>query len=183
VIAPDDSWFERLELGASVMRRVSVIRAGGSSRRETVLNGLDALSGECRDKDWMLVHDAARPGLTTALVTRLIEAIMHDRIGGLLALPVADTLKREADAGRGRRAVASVDRTGLWQAQTPQMFRYGLLREALRTVAASGDGVTDEASAIETIGLQPRLVIGSARNFKVTYPDDLDLAERMLVGT
>ena len=127
--------------------------------------------------DWILVHDAARVCLTRAHVEKLIAEVGNDPVGGLLAVPVADTLKRAQDlSSDGVRVAATVPREGLWQAQTPQMFRYGLLAEALEYAPA----VTDEASAIEALGLRPRLVAADATNLKVTYPLDLQLAEWIL---
>jgi 2-C-methyl-D-erythritol 4-phosphate cytidylyltransferase len=123
--------------------------------------------------DWILVHDAARPCLTPALIDRLMGEIADDSVGGLLALPVADTLKR-ADASQ--RVGETVPREHLWQAQTPQIFRYRLLLEALRR--ADPTRVTDEASAVELLGLKPRLVTGSSANLKVTWPEDLTFAQR-----
>ncbi|MGF2241433.1 2-C-methyl-D-erythritol 4-phosphate cytidylyltransferase, partial [Bordetella pertussis] len=125
--------------------------------------------------DWILVHDAARPGLPAAALARLIDACLDDAVGGLLALPVADTVK----AGR-QRVSRTVDRDGLWLAQTPQMFRAGLLRDALARARAAGLAVTDEASAVEAAGHAPRLVAGALRNFKVTWPDDFELMEKWL---
>ncbi|MCW5603553.1 MAG: 2-C-methyl-D-erythritol 4-phosphate cytidylyltransferase, partial [Burkholderiales bacterium] len=125
--------------------------------------------------DWVLVHDAARPCLGTEELDRLIAEIGDDETGGLLAVPVADTLKR---ANREQMVMATEPRDNLWQAQTPQMVRYRLLLEALR---ASDHGVaTDEAAAVENLGLKPKLVTGSTRNLKVTYPEDLALAEWIL---
>ncbi|MFQ6712130.1 2-C-methyl-D-erythritol 4-phosphate cytidylyltransferase, partial [Bordetella pertussis] len=124
---------------------------------------------------WILVHDAARPGLPAAALARLIDACLDDAVGGLLALPVADTVK----AGR-QRVSRTVDRDGLWLAQTPQMFRAGLLRDALARARAAGLAVTDEASAVEAAGHAPRLVAGALRNFKVTWPDDFELMEKWL---
>lgn len=154
---------------------ITVLHRGGPTRRQSVLNGLDAIADRVDEQDWILVHDAARPGLTAPLVERLIDALRDDEVGGLLAMPVVDTLKREDGQGR---AACTVARSGLWAAQTPQMFRYGLLRQAL---IGAGD-VTDEAGAIEALGLQPKLVEGSARNFKVTLPQDAALAEFFLKG-
>jgi 2-C-methyl-D-erythritol 4-phosphate cytidylyltransferase len=124
-------------------------------------------------RDWVLVHDAARPCLTVALVEKLIAEVGDDDAGGLLAVPVADTLKR---AHEGRRVLQTVPRDDLWQAQTPQMFRHRLLLDALDFAPK----VTDEASAIETLGLSPRLVAADISNLKVTYPLDLQLAEWIL---
>ncbi|MBT9540474.1 2-C-methyl-D-erythritol 4-phosphate cytidylyltransferase [Thiobacillus sp.] len=158
--------------------RIEVLRCGGATRAETVLNGLDAIAQVCAADDWVLVHDAARPCLPDELLGKLLDEVADDPVGGLLAVPVADTLKRAAaDTRSGARAEATVPRAGLWQAQTPQMFRHGKLTEALR--AAGGD-MTDEASAIEQLGLQPLLIESDSRNLKVTYPQDLELAGLIL---
>jgi len=121
-----------------------------------------------------LVHDAARPGLTLALLNTLLDSLEHDAVGGLLALPLADTLKQSnADS----RVKDTIPRDGLWQAQTPQMFRYSLLKRALENF----DGApTDEAQAIEALGLEPKLVVGSLRNMKITYPQDMALMEVLI---
>ncbi|MBL8509094.1 MAG: 2-C-methyl-D-erythritol 4-phosphate cytidylyltransferase, partial [Chitinimonas sp.] len=150
---------------------LTVLRCGGASRAETVRNGLQALAGELAADDWVLVHDAARPCIAPADVARLITALREDSVGGLLAVPVADTLKR-ADAAC--RVAGTVPRDGLWRAQTPQMFRHGVLCRALAEGAC--EAITDEASAIEAAGMSPRLVVGDERNIKVTYPQDLALA-------
>lgn len=158
--------------------RIEVLRCGGTTRAETVLNGLQAMSNICAADDWVLVHDAARPCLPDDMLGKLLDEVADDPVGGLLAVPVADTLKRAAaDTSNGARAEATVPRAGLWQAQTPQMFRHGKLVEALR---AAGSDMTDEASAIEQLGLQPRLVESDSRNLKVTYPQDLELAGLIL---
>ena len=158
--------------------RIEVLRCGGATRAETVLNGLDAISKICAADDWMLVHDAARPCLPDEMLSKLLDEVADDPVGGLLAVPVADTLKRAAtESASGTRAEATVPRAGLWQAQTPQMFRHGMLSEALRT---AGPDMTDEASAIEQMGLHPRLVECDSRNLKVTYPQDLRLASLIL---
>jgi len=154
--------------------RIEVLRCGGATRAETVLNGLDAIAKMCKPDDWVLVHDAARPCLPGEMLTKLLDEAGDDTVGGLLAVPVADTLKR-ADAEN--RAEATVPRAGLWQAQTPQMFRHGTLTQALR---AAGSDITDEASAIEALGLRPKLVECDSRNIKVTYPQDLALAGLIL---
>ena len=158
--------------------RIEVLRCGGATRAETVLNGLEAMSKVCSAEDWVLVHDAARPCLPDEMLDKLLDEVGDDSVGGLLAVPVADTLKRAAaNTASGARAEATVPRAGLWQAQTPQMFRHGKLVEALR---AAGSDMTDEASAIEQLGLQPRLVESDSRNLKVTYPQDLELASLIL---
>ncbi|MFM8576295.1 MAG: 2-C-methyl-D-erythritol 4-phosphate cytidylyltransferase [Limnohabitans sp.] len=151
---------------------------GGASRAESVFKGLQAMLGAgLSGQDWVLVHDAARCLVTPAEVQRLIDACREDAVGGLLALPLPDTLKTEA----GGRVQQTVAREHNWLAQTPQMFRLQALHDALAAVAGSGfAGITDEASAMERLGLQPRLVEGSAQNFKVTYPADFALAEAVL---
>jgi 2-C-methyl-D-erythritol 4-phosphate cytidylyltransferase len=154
---------------------VTVLRVGGATRQQSVLNGLLLMRDAVADDDCVLVHDAARPGLTSELIIRLIDALQEDAVGGLLALPVVDTLKRADEAQRSQTTVA---RESLWSAQTPQMFPYALLCRALATT----EDVTDEASAIEALGLKPKLVEGSARNFKVTRAPDLALAELFLKG-
>ncbi len=154
--------------------KLAVLRCGGETRAESVLNGLEAIAGEVAEQDWMLVHDAARPCLSQGLLDKLLAELAEDAVGGILAAPVADTLKRE---GQGRRIHETVSRAGLWGAQTPQMFRYGLLREALRR---AGSEVTDEASAVERLGLSPLLVESDASNLKVTFPYDLEVAAWLL---
>ena len=153
---------------------------GGASRAQSVFNGLQALrESGARDQDWVLVHDAARCLITPAMVNALIDSCMNDPVGGLLALPLPDTLKRAVDG----RVAATVPREDKWLAQTPQMFRLGVLQNALAAQAATGfAGVTDEASALEMAGLQPLLVPGSAHNFKVTYPADFALAQAVLLS-
>ena len=155
----------------------AVAACGGASRAESVRNGLDALlaAGATAD-DWALVHDAARCLITPAQIERLIEACQDDAVGGLLAHRLPDTLKAEA-AGR---VAATLERSDKWLAQTPQMFPIGLLARALDSAREAGLAVTDESSAIEALGLAPRLVAGSAQNFKVTYPEDFALAEAVL---
>ena len=151
-----------------------VAHRGGATRAQTVRNGLDELlSRGARAIDWVLVHDAARCLVRAEWIDALIDACLHDPVGGLLALPLSDTLKSERDG----RVDATIDRRAKWQAQTPQMFRIGALREAL---ANTGADVTDEASAMEALGHAPRLVPGALENFKITWPADLDLAGRLL---
>ena len=173
VLAPDDDTFERC-VPLPSEGRIQVTRSGGATRAGTVVNGLAALIGRGAERDdWVLVHDAARCLIRAEWVDRLIDACSADPVGGLLALPVADTLKAEADG----RVASTLDRRATWQAQTPQMFRIGALAGAL---AAADDAVTDEAGAMERVGLQPLLVPGALENFKLTYPADFALAERLL---
>ncbi|WP_334187639.1 2-C-methyl-D-erythritol 4-phosphate cytidylyltransferase [Noviherbaspirillum sp.] len=175
VSASDGYIHELMNEGMHLANRVTVLSCGGATRQQSVLNGLHEMREQVGNEDWVLVHDAARPGLTLQLIDALIDVLREDAVGGLLALPVVDTMKR-ADADG--RALATVARDGLWAAQTPQMFRYGLLRQALEQV----DHCTDEASAIEALGLHPKLVAGSPRNFKITLPQDVALAEIYLKG-
>jgi 2-C-methyl-D-erythritol 4-phosphate cytidylyltransferase len=171
VVSAADGYIKDLMADAG---KTTILFNGGATRHESVLNGLRAMRGQLDDNDWVLVHDAARPGLTVGLIDKLIHSLRDDAVGGLLALPVVDTLKRAA----GVRAEATVPRDRLWAAQTPQMFRYGLLCRALEHAKQ----VTDESSAVEALGMQPKLVEGSPRNFKVTLPQDVALAELYLTG-
>lgn len=173
VVAPDD---RRAAMLLHARPRVEVLAQGGATRRDTVLAGLKALMRSHEAGDWVLVHDAARPALDAGSLERLRGALAASPVGGLLALPMGDTVKR---AAADRRAVAAtVDRDGLWVAQTPQMFRLGMLLEAL---AAHAD-VTDEASAIERAGQQPLLVEGARSNFKVTGAEDVALMRLLLAA-
>jgi 2-C-methyl-D-erythritol 4-phosphate cytidylyltransferase len=170
VVAPGDGFFERNHTTALV------VPCGGPTRAASVANGLYELKRVgATENDWVLVHDAARCLITPALIDALIDACASDEVGGLLAHKLPDTLKRE----EGGRAVQTLDREDKWLAQTPQMFRIGMLMQALER---SGGQVTDEASAIEALGHRPLLVPGGVQNFKVTYPDDFALAEAVLKG-
>lgn len=155
--------------------RLTVLRCGGATRADSVCNGLAAMAGEVAAQDWVLVHDAARPCLSAAQLEHLLDAAGNDSVGGLLAVPVADTLKR---ADVTQRVGATEPRAGLWQAQTPQMFRHAMLLQALQQ--ADTAMITDEASAIEALGHRPLLVAADNSNFKVTYPRDLYLARLIL---
>jgi 2-C-methyl-D-erythritol 4-phosphate cytidylyltransferase len=165
---------------------VTVERCGGATRAETVRNALVALSPRCVADDWIIVHDAVRPCVPRAAIVRLAQALVDDQVGGLLALPVSDTLKRAAvDGSALPRSARTESRDGLWQAQTPQMFRYGVLADALALDAALA--WTDEAQAIEALAdrdgcARPRLVEGSPYNIKITYAQDLALAEAILAS-
>ncbi|RZL37227.1 MAG: 2-C-methyl-D-erythritol 4-phosphate cytidylyltransferase [Rubrivivax sp.] len=177
VLSPADERFESTVLAALPDCAAWTARVGGASRAESVLGGLAELRRRgASDDDWVLVHDAARCLLRPAWVDALIDACEHDAVGGLLAQPIADTLKA-ADAES--RVTATVDRRDKWAAQTPQMFRLGLVERAL---TAMGAAATDEASAVEALGLAPRLVRASMANFKVTWPEDFALAALWLSG-
>jgi 2-C-methyl-D-erythritol 4-phosphate cytidylyltransferase len=167
VVAPgDEAW-----RGLAFAPRVQVVTAGGATRAETVRNGLARLHAAA--DDWVLVHDAARPCLSAEDLAALIDSLWLDPVGGLLAVPLADTLKRAA----GERVAATLPREGLWRAATPQMFRAGLLTRALAGELAA---ITDEAAAVERLGESPRLVEGSATNLKLTQPGDEVLARAVL---
>ncbi|OGS91868.1 MAG: 2-C-methyl-D-erythritol 4-phosphate cytidylyltransferase [Gallionellales bacterium GWA2_60_18] len=170
VLSPGDTQFHAYDW-SRYGDKLQPLFCGGATRAESVANGL--LASELEPDEWVLVHDAARPCLTQAHLAKLIAELRDDPVGGILAVPVADTLKR-ADARQ--RIEHTEPREGLWQAQTPQMFRAGVLAEALARCKI----VTDEASAVEALGLQPKLVEGDSSNFKVTYPQDIRLAELLL---
>lgn len=170
-LAADDRVFDSLALAADA--RVQRV-VGGRERVDSVRAGLESLGNEAREDDWVLVHDAARPCVSHAELDALLTQLQDDPVGGLLARPVVDTLKH----GVGDRVQTTVSRTDLWRALTPQMFRYGVLNEALRR--GVGHTMTDESQAIEALGMQPRLIAGSEDNLKITYPEDLIRAERIL---
>lgn len=174
VLAPGDQRYARFDWSAFA-GKLEPLYCGGEARAASVFHGLLAANDAIDASDWVLVHDAARPCLGKADLDRLIVEVGEDATGGLLAVPVADTLKR---ASRDRLVMRTELREDLWQAQTPQMFRCRLLVEALRV--ANPAVITDEAGAIENLGLHPKLVMGDARNLKVTYPQDLALAELIL---
>jgi 2-C-methyl-D-erythritol 4-phosphate cytidylyltransferase len=179
VLAPDDRLFAQRVRSAA---NVEPLYCGGATRAVTVANGLDAIASRCADDDWILVHDAARPCAPGEALRRLVAELSGDAVGGLLAVRVADTLKRE-DASSPPRVRRTEERKGIWQAQTPQMFRYGILRSALARPDARD--ATDEAQAVEAMAAtgacaMPRLVEGSTLNLKVTYPADLALAGAIL---
>jgi 2-C-methyl-D-erythritol 4-phosphate cytidylyltransferase len=209
-LAENDQRFSQLDIAKE--QRVATT-VGGSSRAHSVFNGLTALSDEgslslvedspslvedfpslvknspslvkvspslVKDSDWVLVHDAARPCLSRASLEHLIDSLRDDDVGGILAVPAKDTLKR---ASKTQAILATVDRSDVWQAQTPQMFRYGLLKAALASAIEQNVDITDEASALEHLGYQPKLVVGDAGNLKVTTPEDLALAEFLLSGS
>ena len=174
VLAPGDAYFGAHDWSRH-KSKLETLFCGGATRSASVFNGLVAMADVVEPDDWVMVHDAARPCLDGLLISRLCDELADDNIGGLLAVPVADTLKRGDD---NQRVVQTVTRDKIWQAQTPQMFRYRLLLEALHR--ANSGSVTDEASAIEQMGLTPRLVMGSSKNLKVTLPEDLIVAESII---
>jgi 2-C-methyl-D-erythritol 4-phosphate cytidylyltransferase len=174
VLSSADTFWDAANINLS--SKTQVLYCGGATRAATVLNGLQALQGNVNPDDWILVHDAVRPGLSAAMLTLLLEALETDPVGGLLAIPLTDTLKR---ADREQRVMSTEPRDDLWQAQTPQMFRYGLLTRALQQ---AGSTPTDEAQAVEALGFKPKLVSGELRNLKITYPQDLALVEALLAA-
>ena len=179
VLAPEDRQFAGFDWSAFA-GRLEPLYCGGAARRDSVYNGMVAAMAAVDADDWVLVHDAARPCLPAQDLADLIRETRDDRIGGILALPVADTVKRVVkDEAGTQRTAGTENRSQLWLAQTPQMFRCGLLMEALREAKHA---VTDEASAVEQMGLRPRLVAGSRENIKVTFPEDLGIAEAILAG-
>ena len=155
--------------------KITALYCGGATRAATVRNGLQQIAEQVAADDWILVHDAARPCVDPRRIEAMMALLEDDLVGGLLALRVPDTIKR----GSGDKVVETISREGLWLAQTPQMFRYALLRTAL---AALPEGaITDESQAVEALGLAPRLVVGDASNLKVTYAEDVALAEAILL--
>jgi len=179
VLAPGDTAFAAHDWSA-FDGRLEPLYCGGETRRDSVYNGLVAAMAAVQADDWMLVHDAARPCLPRKDLESLMRETQSDQVGGILALPIAETVKRVAkDEGGAQRVAATEDRSQLWLAQTPQMFRAGLLVQALQRAKGTP---TDEAAAVEQMGLKPRLVAGSRENLKVTWPEDLAIAESILKG-
>lgn len=174
-LATDDRHFDPAWVPFAQWRR----SPGGAERADSVRQALASIADEAEDDDWVLVHDVARPCVRVDELVHLYAALRQDPVGGLLATPAADTMKR--DDGHDRVA-RTESRRGLWHAQTPQGFRYGLLRRALEEAAASALEVTDEASAVEALGRSPRLVRGRRDNIKITHPEDLVLAEHILAA-
>jgi 2-C-methyl-D-erythritol 4-phosphate cytidylyltransferase len=172
-LAADDARWSTLPLAQD--KRILAV-TGGAERADSVRAGLMAIAEHAHAHDWVLVHDAARPCLSSADLTQLLVTLTNDPVGGLLAAPVPDTLKR---AGIDGRVDVTVSRSQLWRALTPQMFRYGVLRQALEQ-SGGGASITDESSAVEALGLKPLLVAGRSDNLKITVPDDIAIAERQL---
>jgi 2-C-methyl-D-erythritol 4-phosphate cytidylyltransferase len=170
-VSANDGWINAV----SKSETTEIVRCGGATRAHTVRNALVELRRRYDPQTWVLVHDAARCCITPTLIDALIDACIDDPVGGLLALPASDTLKR---ASHGPRSGETIDRSEVWAAQTPQLFHLGALSDAL----SGGDlsAITDEASAMERAGLAPKLVLGASTNLKVTYPEDFMLAEAIL---
>jgi 2-C-methyl-D-erythritol 4-phosphate cytidylyltransferase len=174
VLHPHDQHWPQLQLAESAGIYTVI---GGAERCDSVLAGVEELALEASASDWVLIHDAARPCVAAEDVQRLRDELADDAVGGLLAVPVAETVKQ---ADREQRVRATLDRSELWLAQTPQLFRLGPLLDSLRRASSLGEMVTDEAAAMESAGMQPRLVAGDASNIKITCPADLALAEYLL---
>lgn len=172
VLAPEDKTFAAHDWSA-FGERLRPLYCGGESRRDSVYNGLLAAMDQIQADDWLLVHDAARPCLPEKDLDKLMREIEGDEVGGILALPIADTVKRVAQ----EKVQGTEDRSQLWLAQTPQMFRAGLLLQALSRAKGAP---TDEAAAVEQLGLKPRVIAGSRENLKVTWPEDVAMAESIL---
>jgi 2-C-methyl-D-erythritol 2,4-cyclodiphosphate synthase/2-C-methyl-D-erythritol 4-phosphate cytidylyltransferase len=176
---PEDRWWPDIEKNLKQnhpgLKLLTCI--GGSERADSVLAGLKALEGQAHVDDWVLVHDVARPCVSRQDLQQLWDQLQDSPGGGLLGAPVADTMKR---SNADQKVVETVERKQLWHALTPQMFRFGLLKQALETALDQGLAITDEASALEAAGYQPQLVAGSRNNLKVTLPEDLPLAEKIL---
>jgi 2-C-methyl-D-erythritol 4-phosphate cytidylyltransferase len=172
VLAPQDKTFATHDWSA-FGERLQPLYCGGEARRDSVYNGLVAAMNHIQADDWLLVHDAARPCLPEKDLDKLMREIEGDEVGGILALPIAETVKRVCQG----KIQATEDRSQLWLAQTPQMFRAGLLLQAL---ARAKGAPTDEAAAVEQLGLKPRIVAGSGENLKVTWPEDVAIAEGIL---
>lgn len=173
-VSEDDDYWHELDVSQHPLVH-SVI--GGLERANSVLNGLSFLQNKAADSDWVLVHDAARPCVTVESVQMLCDAVASSAVGGILAVPVSDTLKNV----NTREIANTVDRKSLWQAQTPQLFRYQLLVDCLSKTLFSGETITDESSAVELCGYTPVVVEGRSDNIKVTRPDDVALAEFILL--
>jgi len=174
VLAPSDVEFRRQDW-SEFDERIAPLYCGGATRHDSVLNGLVAASSTVQPEDWVLVHDAARPCLGRRELGLMLDTLSTDEVGGILGVPVTDTIKRADSAGK---ILGTEPREHLWQAQTPQMFRHGLLLHALSRTAK----MTDEAGAVEALGFKPRLVQGSPANLKVTHSDDLQLAQAILAA-
>lgn len=176
VLSSDDPCWSQLPISRDARITPTL---GGTERADSVAAGLASLAAIAADDDWVLVHDAARPCLSALDLHHLISVLGDDPVGGLLASPVVDTLKRADEAGY---VASTLSREGLWRAMTPQMFKFGVLRRALAECVRQGVRPTDEAQAVEMLGLRPKLVTGSSDNLKITTADDLARAERILAA-
>tara|TARA_B100000768_G_scaffold123330_1_gene114107 strand:+ start:50 stop:742 length:693 start_codon:yes stop_codon:yes gene_type:complete len=164
-------------LNCQFSNKTTLIDCGGSNRSETVLNALSIIGEDIQKKDWIMVHDAARVGITESLVNNFIREIVDDKVGGILAIPALDTVKR---VDKKQQIIRTEKRDEIWLAQTPQMFRFDLLNKALTSFKGNP---TDESEAIEAFGLSPKIVKGNLVNFKITYPEDLMRVEKLIQGS
>ena len=164
-------------LSCQFSNKTTLVDCGGSSRSETVLNALSIIGEDIQKKDWIMVHDAARVGITESLVNKFIREVVDDKVGGILAIPALDTVKR---VDKKQQIIRTEKRDEIWLAQTPQMFRFDLLNKALTSFKGNP---TDESEAIEAFGLSPKIVKGNLVNFKITYPDDLMRIEKLIQGS
>lgn len=173
-LSQEDTYWKPLSIFQNPLVHTTI---GGENRADSVLNGLRYLADKISDQDWVLVHDAARPCVTLENIQQLCNELAENNVGGILAVPVSDTLKQ---VGNKAEIQSTLDRSSLWQAQTPQMFRYKLLHDCLAQSLATKQTVTDESSAVELCGYKPQVVEGRSDNIKITRPDDLLLAEFIL---
>jgi len=164
-------------LGCQFSKKTTLIDCGGSTRAETVLNALETIEKNVDQQDWIMVHDAARLGINESLINNFIRSLENDKVGGILAIPVSDTVKR---VNNKQQIVRTEERDEIWLAQTPQMFRFDLLKKALKLFKGTP---TDESEAIEAMGLSPKIIKGNLVNFKITYPEDLMRVERLITGS
>lgn len=164
-------------LGCQFSQKTSLINCGGSSRSETVLNALEIIEENIDTKDWIMVHDAARLGINESLINNFIREIVSDKVGGILAIPALDTVKR---VNEKKQIIGTEQRDEIWLAQTPQMFKFDLLKDALKSFKGNP---TDESEAIEALGRSPKVVKGNLVNFKITYPEDLLRVEKLIKGS
>jgi len=176
-IAASDRWWAEVNFDDSEIVKKIMVVEGGAERSDSVLSALDLLAERASDDDWVLVHDAARPCLRADDLASIVSQLWDHPVGGILAAPLSDTIKRSDDKDE---IVETVERSGLWRALTPQMFRLGLLRRALLQSKKDGVAVTDDAQAIERLGLRPKLVKGDAGNMKITNPGDILVAEEII---
>ena len=170
---PDDEFWQKLNFSHPKVKTIN----GGPERCNSVNSALEELSGRAENGDWILVHDAVRPCISDFDLNKIIEMIHDEDVGGLLACPILDTIK---EVGDNLDVLKTIPREGLWSAMTPQIFRYELLKKALNAVLNSARSVTDEAKAIELIGLTPRIIEGDKTNIKITHPSDMVLAESII---
>ena len=164
-------------LGCQFSKKTTLIDCGGSTRAETVLNALEIIEKNVDKQDWIMVHDAARLGINESLINNFIRELENDKVGGILAIPALDTVKRVSDK---QQIIKTEQRDEIWLAQTPQMFRFDLLKKALKSFKGTP---TDESEAIEAMGLSPKIIKGNLVNFKITYPEDLNRVERLIKGS